>query len=89
VGLEVVQNIEEARKGRVEEGGEGKPDEGGPEEDGEEFGHWLSVFKVRKGDETVFEGVDCLKYIAVMILGQISGYREFDAGLVESVDLNA
>lgn len=49
----------------------------------------LSVFKVRKGNETVFEGVDCLEHIAILIVGQISGHREFNAGLVEAVDLNA
>ena len=36
----VVQDVEDAREGRVEEGGEGAAEKRSPEQDGEEFGHW-------------------------------------------------
>ena len=38
--LEALDNLEDARELRVEEGGEGERGERSPEEDGEEFGHW-------------------------------------------------
>ena len=38
--LVVVQDVEDAREGRVEEGGEGAAEKRGPEQDGEEFSHW-------------------------------------------------
>ena len=38
--LVIVQDVEDAREGRVEECGEGERGERGPEQDGEEFGHW-------------------------------------------------
>ena len=38
--LVIVQDVEDAREGRVEEGGEGAAEKRSPEQDGEEFGHW-------------------------------------------------
>jgi len=47
------------------------------------------VAGVRERDEFVFQRVNGIEQIATLVVGQMAGHREFDAGEVHSVNLKA
>ena len=84
--LEAVDDVQQVRAVGHDQDVDGQRE---ASEEGEEEFHRLGVQRVSKRNEAIFKGVDRVEQVNLLVVGKMAGNREFNAGVVETINLSA